>query len=318
MKKFFLFILIILIIVAGSGIIWWNLSMAAVDGADKAQKIFVVDQGENIKNIGNGLEQAGLIKNATAFYVWVKLHKLDNKIQSGDFRLSPSQSLETIAQNLTHGSLDYWLRVPEGERADQIAERLKAASPNYKDSWQTALEANEGYLYPDSYLIPMGDDITQIIGIMRKNFDDKYAEIGSSKYSQKEIVTVASIIQKEANFANEEPMVASVIYNRLDIGMALQVDPSVAYAVGYYAPQKTWWKTGLTVDDLQINSPYNTYVNPGLPPTAISNPGLPALQAAAHPASSDYLYYLSDSTGHLHFSKTFTGHTANIKKYNIQ
>ncbi len=318
MKTFFLLLFFLLILVASGGVLWWNINIAAPDPSNKTPQIFVVSQGEGMKSIGEGLEKAGLIKNSTVFYIWVKMHNLDNKIQSGDFRLTPSQSLETLAQNLTHGSLDYWLRVPEGERADQIAERLKALSPNYKDAWKDELEANEGYLFPDSYLIPMGDDINNIISTMRNNFDKKYETIGSSNYSQKEIVTIASIIQREANFAEEEPMVASVLYNRLDIGMALQVDPSISYAIGYYPPKKTWWKQNLTIEDLKINSPYNTYINTGLPPTPISNPGLPALQAAAHPANSDYLYYLSDKSGHLHFSKTFTGHNNNIEKYNIQ
>lgn len=318
MKKILLFFILLIIIVAGSGMIWWNINISPADKTNTTQQIFVIGQGSTVRGIGNDLEQAGLIKNATAFYMWVKLHNLDNKIQSGDFRLSPSQPLETIASNLTKGSLDYWLRIPEGLRADEIAEKLKQLSPNYTDSWKTQLEANEGYLFPDSYLIPMGDNATDIIAILRKNFDEKYATIGSSKYSQKEIVIVASLLQREVPDASDQAMVASVIYNRLDIGMAVQVDPSVQYAIGYYAPQKTWWKTGLTVDDLKINSPYNTYVNTGLPPTAISNPGLPALQAAAHPATSDYLYYLSDSTGHLHFSKTFAEHNANIQKYNVQ
>lgn len=216
---------------------------------------------------------------------------------------------------MTHGSLDYWLRIPEGERADQIADRLKALSPNYNDTWKEQLETNEGYLFPDSYRIPMGDDINEIITIMRNNFDKKYATIGTSKYSQKEIVTVASIVQREVHFPEDEPIVASVLYNRLDIGMALQVDPSVQYAVGYYPLQKTWWKKNLSVDDLKINSPYNTYLNPGLPPTPISNPGLTALQAAAHPADTNYMYYVSDKTGHLHFSKTLDGHNSNVEKY---
>lgn len=315
MKKFLLFLLFLIIIIIAGGSIWWNTNIGPADATDKTQKIFVVDQGESIKSIGDKLEQAGLIKNATVFSLWVKMNKLDNKIQSGDFRLSPSQSMESIAESLTHGSLDYWLRIPEGERADQIADRLKALSPNYNDTWKEQLETNEGYLFPDSYRIPMGDDINEIITIMRNNFDKKYATIGTSKYSQKEIVTVASIVQREVHFPEDEPIVASVLYNRLDIGMALQVDPSVQYAVGYYPLQKTWWKKNLSVDDLKINSPYNTYLNPGLPPTPISNPGLTALQAAAHPADTNYMYYVSDKTGHLHFSKTLDGHNSNVEKY---
>jgi UPF0755 protein len=118
MKKLFLSFLIILIVITAGIFFWWKINSAPANAADKSQKIFVVEKGENIHAIGAGLEKTGLIKNATVFFLWVKWQKLDNKIQSGDFRLSPSQSLSVLTQNLTHGSLDYWLTIVPGKRAN--------------------------------------------------------------------------------------------------------------------------------------------------------------------------------------------------------
>jgi UPF0755 protein len=111
------------------------------------------------------------------------------------------------------------------------------------------------------------------------------------------------------------PFASSVFINRLNIGMALEADPTVQYALGYQADTKTWWKKDLTVDDLLVKSPYNTRVNVGLPPGPISNPGLSAIKAALNPAKTDYLYFFADSKGHLHFATTLQGHNANIQKY---
>jgi UPF0755 protein len=318
MKKLLLILIIIFIAIFSVAFLWWQTQLGSVDATNTSQKIFVVSQGENMHTVGNNLENAGLIKNSLAFYLLVKWQNLDNKIQSGDFRLSPSLPLQTIAQDLTHGSLDYWITIPEGKRAEEIADILQQKAPNYSENWRQKLDTNEGYLFPDSYLIPTGDTIDDIIALFRKNFDAKYATLNNTTLSQNQLVTVASLVERESRFSEDRPLVASVIYNRLKMGMALQIDPTVQYGLGYNLQEHTWWKKDLTVDDLQSNSPYNTYHNPGLPPTPIGNPGLSSLQAAANPAKTDYIYYLSDSTGHLHFSKTLDEHNANIAKYHIQ
>lgn len=318
MRKFLTFLVFLLILICGGMFFWWQMQVGPVQSEGKSQQIFVVTQGENIHTIGNELEKAGLIKSSLAFYILVKFQNLDNKIQAGDFRLSATLPLQMIIQDLTHGSLDYWITIPPGKRAEEIGDILQQKSPNYQDSWRQKLDANEGYLFPDTYLIPTSDSINDITALLRKNFNEKYATIGNTSIPENEVVTIASIIEKEANFNNEKPSVASVLYNRLKLGMALQVDPSVAYALGYNLKEHTWWKLDLTADDLQYNSPYNTYLNSGLPPTPISSPGLSSLQAAAHPATTDYLYYLSDSTGHLHFAKTLDEHNANVTKYHVQ
>jgi len=225
---------------------------------------------------------------------------------------------QEIATNLTHGTLDIWTTIPEGLRATEIAAILKAKIPSYNASWVSTLQANEGYLFPDTYLIPRDADINMILALLKNNFQQKFDSVKNSKttvLTDAQTIIIASIIEREAVFPADRPLVASVLINRLNIGMALGSDPTVMYALGYQADTKTWWKKDLTVDDLAIDSPYNTRKNAGLPPTPISNPGLLSIKAALNPSKTDYLYYFSDKQGHLHFATTIEGHNANIQKY---
>lgn len=297
---------------------WWQNGLQPVNPADKTPQMFVVGNGEGVREIANNLKTNGLIKDPIVFFLLTKTEGLDKKIQAGDFRLNQSMSAQEIATNLTHGILDIWTTIPEGLRATEIAAILKAKIPSYNDSWEAELEANEGYLFPDTYLIPRNADINMILALFKDNFQKKFDSVKNTKtsvLSDDQTIIVASIVEKEAKFSQDRPLVASVIMNRLNMGMALQVDPTVAYALGYQADTKSWWKKELTFADLKINSPYNTYLNTGLPPTPISNPGLSSIQAALTPAKTDYLYYFSDKQGHLHFEKTIEEHNADIVKY---
>ncbi|MEK7092776.1 MAG: endolytic transglycosylase MltG, partial [Patescibacteria group bacterium] len=131
------------------------------------------------------------------------------------------------------------------------------------------LNKYEGYLFPDTYLFPKDTSITQIISIMRNNFNSKYTTLPRTKLSESKVVTLASLVEREAKLATDRPLVASVLLNRLEIGMPLQVDATVQYVLGYQASEKSWWKRHLSLDDLKINSRYNTYRNAGYPPSPI-------------------------------------------------
>jgi UPF0755 protein len=292
--------------------------LPANSSANQAPQIFIVKDGEGVREISNNLKAKGLIKDPIVFFLYTRMMGLDKQIQAGDFRLNPAMNMSQVASNLTHGTLDIWVTIPEGLRAEEIADILKTKVPNYNESWRAVLDANEGYLFPDTYLIPRDADVNTIVNLMRGNFDKKYASVKDSKtttLTDAQTITLASIIEREAMFAQDRPLVASVFINRLNIGMALGSDPTVMYALGYQGDTKTWWKKDLTADDLLINSPYNTRKNAGLPPTAISNPGLSSIQAALAPAKTNYMYFFADSKGHLHFATTLEGHNANIAKY---
>ncbi len=298
--------------------VWWQNGLRAANPQDKTPKIFIIKKGEGVREISNNLKTNGLIKDPIVFFLYTRMQGIDKQIQAGDFRLNPSMTMTEVASNLTHGMLDVWVTIPEGFRADEIADMLKTSIPSYKDSWKSQLEINEGYLFPDTYLIPRDADVDLVLNLFRNNFEKKYDSVKTTKttgLSDAQTIVVASMVEREAKYAEDRPKVASVILNRLNIGMALQIDATVQYALGYQPAEKRWWKKDLTTTDLKLNSPYNTYKNAGLPPAPISNPGLSAIEAALNPADTNYLYYYSDKQGHLHFATTIEGHNANIKKY---
>lgn len=319
MKKSTIFIAVLTVFIAGI-YLWWEDGLSPVNPQDKTEKIFVIHKGTGLKEIASNLGKEGLIKNHIVFFLYTRKQKLEGKIQAGDFRLSPSMTAEKIAETLTHGTLDVWITIPEGQRAEEIADLLSAKIPSYKESWRSRLVANEGYLFPDTYLIPKDADIDLVLSTMEGNFDKKFAQIGFSNegnLTRNEIVILASIIEREAKFPTDRLLVASVLLNRLKISMPLQADATIQYALGYQEDKRSWWKKSLTREDLKIDSPYNTYINTGFPPTPISNPGLEALKAATNPANTNYLYYLSDKSGRNHYVRTLEEHNQNIKKYGL-
>lgn len=313
-------ITIIAIVVGGGSLIWWNNMLQAPDSNNSTPTIFVINKGDEVREIAYNLKSKGLIKSPIAFFLLIKKLGLDKKIEAGDFRLNPSMDTYKIAQNLTDGRLDIWVTIPEGKRAEEIAEILKNNIPSYKPSWKDTLVEKEGYLFPDTYLIPKDANIKLVIALMLDNFEKKYVSIKTDKpnpLSKNDSVIVASLVEREAKFPEDHPIVASVIHNRLKIGMKLDIDATVQYALGYSRNPKTWWRKNLSSEDLKIDSPYNTYINPGLPPNPIANPGIEALRAALDPQDSKYLYYISDKTGHNHYAKTLAEHHANIKRYTV-
>lgn len=318
MKRFFSSIFLVVALIVGGLLLWWINGTSPVAAKDSTQKVFVVDRGESTRQIGFALKDAGLIRDPWVFFFLVKLGGNDGKIQAGDFRLSPNQTPQDIIKTMTKGTLDVWVTIPEGKRATEIAEIFKKNLPTYDPSWVDKLSTQEGYLFPDTYLFPHDTTIDQVISIMENNFKQKYSvakEKQTNKLSQSDAIILASIVEREAITPHDMQYVASVLENRMNIGMALGSDVTIEYALGYQPNEKTWWKQDLTVTDLNINSPYNTRKFAGLPPTPISNPGLIATEAVLNPPASDYLYYISDSKGVLHFAKTIEEHTANIKKY---
>lgn len=299
-----------------TGFIWWNNGVKPINKADTSQKVFVISRGEAIREVGNALKSEGLIRDPVVFFLLIKKAGSEKAIQAGDYRLSPSMDLYKIVDTLKHGTLDLWVTIPEGYRAEEIADNLSSNLP-VDTIFRQKLAVEEGYLFPDTYLIPKDAGAEMVIAIMKSNFDKKTQDAGIPQDSTAlaRIVTIASLVEREAKFPEDAPLVASVISNRLEIGMGLQIDATVQYVLGYSASQKTWWRNNLTSQELKVSSLYNTYIHAGLPPTPISNPGIKALKAAAAPANTNYIYYVSDTTGHLHFAKTLAEHNQNVQKY---
>jgi len=318
MKKISFFI-VFLILVCGGIAAWWINGTLPVDSSDKTQKAFVIKPGEGVREIANNLKSEGLIKDPIIFFILVKKLGLDNKIQAGNFTLSPSMSAIDAAKTLQVGTFDSKIVIPEGKRAQEIADILKGSFDSYQENWRGQLIIYEGYLFPDTYSISKDTTIDQIIKALTSNFEKKYNNIpkNNSSLSKEQIVIIASMVEREAKYPQDRPLVASVILNRLQKGMPLQIDATIQYALGYQPLSRTWWKKNLSTDDLKINSAYNTYLNPGLPPTPISNPGKDSLNAVINAPNTEYLYYVSDKLGHNHYAKTLEEHNANIKKYGV-
>ena len=319
MKKLFI-TFAIGIIIAVIAALWWKNGTLPVNSKDSSQKIFVIRKGQGVREISYNLKQQGLIKDSIVFFIITKKMGYDKKIEAGDFRLSPSMNTWDIANSLTHGTLDIWVTIPEGKRTEEVAEILKKNIPTFQQSWIQSLITDEGYLFPDTYLIPKDATIDLISTMMKDNFQQKFDSAKNTKITNltdRETIIMASLVEREAKADIDRPMVASVIYNRISIDMKLDIDATLQYALGYQTDEKRWWKKELTSQDKTINSPYNTYTNPGLPPGPISNPGLASIKASLNPAKTDYLFYISDANGTNHYAKTMAEHNANIKKYGL-
>lgn len=317
--KKLLSIIIIFVVLGLIAYLYYREGMLPVNKTDKSTKVFVIKNGEGLNSIVKNLHNEGLIRNTVVFFVMVKRDGLDKKIQAGDFRLSPSMYAKNIGETLTHGTLDEWVTVVEGLRKEEVAQVI-AKKLEIPEIEFTKL-APEGYLFPDTYLIPRQATAEAIITLFTSTFKRKFtpemrAQIKQLGLSEHEAVTLASLVEREARTDQVRQQVAGILLHRLKEGMPLQVDATVQYALGYQSQEKSWWKKELTHDDLLVKSAYNTYKNPGFPPEPICNPSLSSLQAVTNAdPSTPYFFYITDKNGVMHYAKTAEEHNRNIEKY---
>jgi UPF0755 protein len=298
-----------------------------------AEQLFTIQSGESVISISNRLEQAGLIRSAGTLRTYLLWTGLDTVIQTGTYRLSPAQTGFDIAQKLKSTTLtEVTITVLAGWRMEEIAATIPTSglefSPQEFLSAAAAPAASmdlippgasaEGFLYPDSYTLARSTTPDQLVSILLQGFSthlpaDAVTAFSNHGLSIFQAVTMASIIQREAVVDTEMLLIASVFYNRLAVGMKLQTDPTVQYALGYNVAQGTWWTNPLGMEDLKFDSPYNSYIYSGLPPGPISNPSLAALEAVAHPAETNYYYFQAkcDGSGLHNFAETFDQHQQN-------
>lgn len=318
MKK--IFILLVILGIIGVGVyLYYKEGTLPVNSKESKTKIIVIRPAESLSSIAKKLANEELVRNKIVFYLVVKRLGLDKKIQAGDFRLTTAMNAYQIAQTLTHGTLDVWVTLIEGLRREEIAQVI-SRNLNIPET-EFIKYAREGYLFPDTYLIPREASAGSVIGILEKNFNRKFNEKLQQEARRKELTSyevliLASLVEKEARLNKDRPEVAGILLKRLKNDWPLQVDATVQYAIGYQSNEKTWWKKELTNYDLKINSPYNTYINKGLPPAPIANPGVASIQAVVEAnENSPYWFYLSDKNGKIHYAKTIEEHTENVRKY---
>jgi UPF0755 protein len=252
---------------------------------------------------------------------------MDRRIEAGEYTFAPNETPDEVMRRLIEGQarVATWVTIPEGYTSRQIANDLAGhnlgSAGAYDQYFQHATivlggvrTANlEGYLFPSTYLFPLNSTPPVAADILVEQFrrelpSDAESDARRLGYSLPQIVTVASLVEREAKADDERALIAGVIYNRLRKGMSLDVDASIEYIF----PQH---KTEISRADLRIDSPYNTYLHVGLPPTPIANPGRPSLLAALHPRASDFYYYVYKGNGHHAFARTLQEHQANVQRY---
>ncbi len=306
--------------------LWFRQALTPIDPKTTTPQVFVIPKGQSIDKIGKRLHEAKLIRSAAVFKIYVTGKGLATKIQAGDFRLNPSMNLAQIAENLTTGTLDIWVTLLEGWRREEMAAKLVEEFAAKDATFDTAgfLQASdglEGYLFPDTYLIPPTASGSAVASQLKNTFAKKVSLTNNqSGLSTEQAIILASILEREVATKKDRPIIAGILTKRWQNKWPLQADATIQYLLGTRTchnqlSQCNWWPQNITKQDLQINSPYNTYTQPGLPPTPISNPGLASIEAALQPQESEYWFYISDLQGNIHYAKTIEEHNQNIAKY---
>lgn len=334
------FILFLLAVLAGGGWLAWALMQPVTPAG---QTIVLLHPGYSTRRIATELQSAGVIRSTDAFVLWHYLHH-KHSLKAGEYLFDRSATSMDVHQRLVRGDVYFHtVVIPEGYNMFDIAQAIQNAGLGSSEEFlkvatsDTALISDfapdaktlEGYLFPDTYEFTRMQSMEEMAAAMVKQFRLVAKEIGLIKDARitdvtntdlqtnpqnndvQRTVTLASIIEKETAAPEERPLVASVYYNRMAKHGALQADPSVIYAEllqGAYSG-------ALHHADMQFNSDYNTYTHPGLPPGPIGNPGKTSLEAAMHPADTDYFYFVSNGNGHHRFAKSLEEHNKNVAAY---
>jgi UPF0755 protein len=312
--------LLLLAVLAIGGWLAWALCMPVTpDG----QKFVMLRPGYSTRRIAAELKFAGVIRNTLAFVLWHRIHRKQS-LKAGEYLFEKAANPLQIHDRLVRGDIYvHTVVIPEGYTMFDIAQAIEDAGLGSKEQFLQAARSEvgmisdlspdakslEGYLFPNTYEFTRTQSMKDMTGAMVKQFRLVALQIGLTLDIQK-TVTMASIIEKETAVPEERPVVASVYYNRLGRNIVLQADPSVIYAElldGSYGG-------ALHHEDMRFQSGYNTYTHSGLPPGPIGNPGRNSLQAAMHPAKTDYYYFVSDGNGHHRFSRSLEEHNQNVAR----
>ncbi len=295
---------------------------------EKVWKEVQVTEGMSFKAIAGALQKEGIIRYRGYFEIIGRLQGISRKVRVGYYGLSTNMTLWEVAETLRKGKIiEYEIVVPEGYNIYQIAWTLTGTplisdpqefiklvqNKDYVHSLNIDADTLEGYLFPDTYYLPKGTKLEDIPKKMvqryRAVFDDSYrARAEELGFTEQQIITLASIVEKEAKVASERKLISAVYHNRLKKGMKLQADPTAVYGTKA-------WVTQVTAQDLKRNSPYKTYLHKGLPPGPIANPGQAAILAALYPEPVDYLFFVAQGDGSHYFSKDFDSHEKAIGRY---
>ena len=307
-------------------LLWYLLCLYVPPGNGSVVRDVSFPAGSGIRRLAAELKSGGIIRSTWHFILVTRLRGESHRLKAGDYRFNDGMTPNVILQKLVTGDVDYLkFSLPEGYSIHQAAELLdqkgyfrragfleKCRDPALLSRLGLNESTVEGYLYPATYNLSRGGSEEQLIGQMVAQFEKKYGELsargGGEGLSRHAVVTLASLIEKEAVSAEEKPLISSVFHNRLRIGMPLQSDPTAVYGVRAFAGK-------VTRTDIERPSPYNTYLVKGLPPGPIGNPGADALEAALHPAATQYIYFVARQDGTHQFSHTLEEHNRAVQRY---
>jgi UPF0755 protein len=308
-------------------------------GKDDTPVLFTIEPGESLNAIANRLQSEKLVKDPDLFKRYLQYNGLDASIEAGDFELKQTMTIQQIAKALQEGRIaELNVRIPQGKRLEEIATSVASQVPissteflklaQDAGQWKAQFDflndlpagaTLEGYIFPDTYSLPR-DKVTAraVVLAALRNFDKQVtpqmrADLQAEGRTLYDAIRLASIVEREAGVEQERPTIAGVYLNRLNDGIALDADPTIQYALGNTRDPKTWWPQ-ITQDDYQgVQSPYNTYVNVGLPPSPIANPALASIQAAIYPEKHDYYFFRAscNNDGTHRFAKSLEEQIAN-------
>jgi UPF0755 protein len=284
-------------------------------------KMFIINPGENPPEVAKRLVEEGFIRSSWAFLQALK-SKEDQTIEAGDFKLSPKMDVNEIIENLQQGSVDKRITLLEGWRVEEMAQELEDELGIEKGEFLSLAE--EGYMFPDTYFFNPEATADTVVNTLKGTFNSRFTsdlkqKIASQGLSEKEAVILASLVEREARSDKVRTEVASIILKRYKMGMKLDIDATVRYAMDteeYKRRGKVdkYWQSITQADYQDVKSPYNTYLNSGLPPTPICNPSLSSLKAIANAdPNTPYLFYYHDSSGNTYYGKTLEEHNRNIQ-----
>ncbi len=333
MKK--LLLLVLVLTIAGAAAAWWGYdTLNAPYRGFTGDEVFVeIPKGAGVAGIASRLGDAGIVANALIFRIAARLSGEERNLQAGEYRFADAASPGDVVARLARG--DVYARpvtFREGLTIWEMADVFAASGIGTADEFLrevrdaariTDLDPQasslEGYLFPDTYQLPRAagakGTVDAMVGGFLRAFDDELRAAAAARgMSAHEVVTIASIVEKETGQSQERNVISAVYQNRLRIGMPLQCDPTVIYALQLARR----WKGNLTREHLQMSSPYNTYRNPGLPPGPIASPGRASLEAAVRPDTVPYLYFVSKNDGTHAFASTLAEHNRNVQQWQVR
>jgi UPF0755 protein len=311
-KVLFFHVGIFLFVVVSVIVTFLTLSHPTSDFPENSE--IVIEEGMGLRNIVELFEEKGYVRSSNLLHTYIIFEKAETHVQAGTYLFTEPLSVQALASHIIQiGPKEHLqtLTFPEGIAAVQFASIAAKNLPEFNVE-NFIKNAEEGTLFPETYFVPVfftGEDLLALLSeTYEENISPLREEINAHALSEYEILVLASIIEREANDVDSMKMVSGILQNRLAIDMALQADASIEYVLNKPLSE-------LTSADLKIDSPYNTYLNIGLPPTPIGNPGLDAIQAVLTPTPSQNFFYITDPNGEFHYAQTFDQHRSNIARY---